>query len=182
MNSKITNANKKTFSVKELQVLRSTLWVIVMFNMLSADILSYMVPGALAQIMTGYAEETKITNGFLLIGAIFMEVPIAMIFLSMFLKGRADRWVNSIAGVITIVFILAGGSTKPTYIFFAVFNIVNILLIALLVLRLPSRKMLQMPDDVTWSPRKCGLKASLYFSATMHPDKSAGITLSILKY
>ena len=33
----------------------STLWIVVMFNMAFADILSFITPGALQEIMTGYA-------------------------------------------------------------------------------------------------------------------------------
>lgn len=129
MNSKKTNTNKETSGIEDRKVLFSTLWIFVMFNMLAADILSFMVPGFLAQLMTGYAEEIHITPGFLLVAAIMMEIPMAMIFLSRIMKYRANRWANIIAGVITIAFVIGGGSNKTLYIFFATIEVVSILLI-----------------------------------------------------
>src|SRR3972149_2687376 len=110
------NANKKTTEMKDMKVKLSTLWVFVMFNMLSADILSFMVPGFLKELMTGYAGEIQITQGFLFVAAIMLEIPIIMIVLSRVLKYKANRWANIIAGIITIVFVTAGGSTYPHYI------------------------------------------------------------------
>jgi TRAP-type C4-dicarboxylate transport system permease small subunit len=58
-----------------------------------------------------------------------MEIPIAMIFLSRILKYRANRCANIIAGVITIAYVIVGGSTSPHYVFFATIEVVCILLI-----------------------------------------------------
>jgi len=52
-----------------------------------------------------------------------------MIFLSRVLKYRANRWANIIAGVITIVFVVGGGSLILHYIFFATIEVVLIALI-----------------------------------------------------
>ncbi len=113
----------------DMKVMFSTLWIFVMFNMLSADILSFMDSGFLKKLMTGYAGEIQITQGFLLIAAIVLEIPIAMIFLSRVLKYRINRWANIIAGVITIAFVIGGGSTAPHYIFLATIEVVSVLLI-----------------------------------------------------
>jgi hypothetical protein len=107
----------------------STLWIVVMFNMVFADILTFVTPGALEEIMTGYAGEVQITQELLLIFAIIIEIPIVMIVLSRVLKRRANRWANIIAGAITIVFVIGGGSTYLHYIFFATVEVVCILLI-----------------------------------------------------
>jgi len=122
------NTNKKTAKM-DMKVKLSTLWVVVMFNMLFADILSFMIPGFLKELMTGYAGPVQITQGILLVFAILLEIPIAMIFLSRVLKYRANRWANIIAGAITIVFVIAGGSTDLHYIFFATIEVVCMLLI-----------------------------------------------------
>ncbi len=72
----------------------STLWIVVMFNMIFADILSFIMPGALQALWTGQAG-IQITQGLLLVFAILLEIPIAMIFVSRVLQPRANRWVNS---------------------------------------------------------------------------------------
>jgi Sec-independent protein secretion pathway component TatC len=65
----------------------------------------------------------------LLVFAILLEIPIAMIFLSRVLKHRANRWANIIAAAITIAFVIGGGSTDLHYIFFAAIEVVCMLLI-----------------------------------------------------
>jgi Sec-independent protein secretion pathway component TatC len=64
-----------------------------------------------------------------LIAAILLEIPIAMIFLSRVLRYRSNRWANIIAGAITIVFVIGGGSTDLHYIFFATIEVVTMALI-----------------------------------------------------
>ena len=45
----------------------SWMWVFVMLNMLLADVLSYLYPWFLAQILAGRADQITITLGFLLL-------------------------------------------------------------------------------------------------------------------
>ena len=121
------NTNKKTTGMKDTKVLLSTLWIVVMINMLKADILSLYIPGALDE-MAEFAGGTPITQ-LMLGGAIMMEISIVMIFLSRVLKYKLNRWVNIIASIITIVFVVGGGSTYPHYLFIATIEIVCMLLI-----------------------------------------------------
>ncbi len=123
------NSNRKTVKMEDMKVKLSTLWIFVMFNMLFADILSFMNPGFLKELMTGYAGEIQITQGLLLGFAILLEIPIAMIFLSRVLKYRVNRWANIIAGPITIAFVIGGGSAALHYIFFATIEVVCMSLI-----------------------------------------------------
>jgi MFS family permease len=113
-----------------MKVKLSTLWVFVMFNVLAADILSFMNPGFLEEVMTGYAGEVHITQGFLLVAAILLEIPIAMIFLSRVFSYRANRWANIIAGAVTIAFVIGGGAwSYPHYVFLASIEVVCLSLI-----------------------------------------------------
>jgi Sec-independent protein secretion pathway component TatC len=96
----------------------STLWIVVMFNMVFADILSFIKPGALQALWAGQAG-VQITQGLLLVFAVLLEIPIAMIFLSRILKPEANRWANTAAAVITTLFVVGGGSMDPHYVFFA---------------------------------------------------------------
>ena len=41
------NTSRKTTELKDTKVLLSTLWIVVMINMLKADILSLYIPGVL---------------------------------------------------------------------------------------------------------------------------------------
>jgi hypothetical protein len=117
------NTTSKTTHVEEMKAKLSTVWIFVMFNMVFADIYSFMYPGTLQQIMTGNADGTQITPVFLLIAAIVTEIPIAMVFLSRLLKYGANRWVNIIGGVITILWVVGMGSLTLTYVFFAAIEV-----------------------------------------------------------
>ena len=111
--------------MKEIRVILSTLWIVVMFNIGFADILGLFEPGILKQIMTGSVDDIQFTSGLMLLMAIMLEIPIAMILLSRVLKYKANRWANIIAGVITILFVIGGGSLEFSYIFFATIEVVS---------------------------------------------------------
>lgn len=115
----------------------STLWVVVMFNMVFADILGMMMPGVLTAMSTGQVG-VPVTQGLLLMFAILLEIPIAMIFLSRILKPRPNRWANTVAAVITTLFVVGGGSPYLHYYFFAAVEIASMALIVWTVWARPS--------------------------------------------
>ncbi len=96
----------------------STLWIVVMFNMIFADIIGFMHPGALAKIMAGDVG-VDLNQGILLVFSILLEIPIIMIFLSRILDQKVNRIANIAAPIITIIFVIGGGDTTLSYIFFA---------------------------------------------------------------
>jgi hypothetical protein len=106
----------------------STLWVVVMFNMVFADILTFIKPGALQEMSAGQAG-VHVTPGILLAFAILLEIPIAMIFVSRVLKPRASVWANGAAALITTVFVVGGGSWDLHYLFFATVEVACMALI-----------------------------------------------------
>ena len=103
----------------------SWMWVYVMLNMVYADILSFMYPGNLRQIMEGHADQIVITPRFLLLAAVVTQIPIAMVVLTQVLPQRAARWANLVASVLTIVYVIGGGSDSPHYIFIAALETVG---------------------------------------------------------
>ena len=119
------DTKKRAVVMEDMKVKLSTLWIFVMFNMAFADIVGFINPGALEEIMTSM----DVTQGFLLIAALLVEIPIAMIVLSRVLKYSVNRWANIIAGVITILWVIGGGNTSLSYIFFATIEVLCMLLI-----------------------------------------------------
>lgn len=97
----------------------STLWIVVMLNMIYADILSFLNPEFLRGLMTGYAEGVRVTQQLLVGAAVMVEIPILMVLLSRILKPAVNRWVNLVAVALTTAFIIVGGSAKPHYLFLA---------------------------------------------------------------
>ena len=123
------NTNGKTTVKIDTKVLLSTLWIVVMINMAYADILSLHIPGTLEEVAkTSVSTGTPITQ-LMLGGAIMLEIPIAMIFLSRVLKYKVNRWANIITSVITIAYVVGGGTPYPHYIFIATVEVVCMLLI-----------------------------------------------------
>ena len=121
------STNRKFLELKDTRVVLSTLWIVVMINMLKADILSLHIPGMLDELAE-FAGETPIAQ-LMLGGAIMMEISIAMIILSRVLTYRINRWVNIIVSIITIAFVIGGGASYPHYMFIATVEVVCLLLI-----------------------------------------------------
>ena len=121
------STNKKFLEMKDTRVVLSTLWIVVMINMLKADILSLYIPGMLDELVE-FAGETPITQ-LMLGGAIMMEIAIVMIILSRVLTYKINRWANIIVSIITIAFVVGGGTSYPHYVFIATVEVICLLLI-----------------------------------------------------
>ena len=89
-----------------------------MFTMAFADILGFILPEVFNDMVQG-TTDVKITQGFLLVMAVLVQIPIMMIYLSRILSRKISRWMNIIASIITILFVIVGGSLYLHYIFFA---------------------------------------------------------------
>lgn len=115
----------KTEKTIDMKTRLSTLWILVMFNMVFADIFSIMVelvnkntlaiPGDVKTIMA--------------IAAVVTNIPILMIYLSRILPYRSNRLTNIFAGILTIGYVIGGGDFAPHYIIIALVEIIVLLLI-----------------------------------------------------
>jgi len=118
--------NKTTLptAAEPTRALLSTLWIVVLINILSADIFSFML---------GAAGETPITvtPWMMFAFALVHEIPIAMIILSRVLQRGINRTLNYIAAGITALYVIAGGSATPHYIFFALAEVVCLIFIVI---------------------------------------------------
>jgi hypothetical protein len=123
--------NVSTTPAKKIdtKVLLSTLWIVIMINMLKADILSLYIPGSTEELARTSASAGASIPQLMLGGAIMMEISIAMIILSRVLKYGINRWVNIIVSLITIAFVVGGGASYPHYIFIATVEVICLLLI-----------------------------------------------------
>lgn len=114
--------------MNDMRVRLSTLWVFVLFNMIFADIVGFMNPGVLESIVKGELE-IEVTQELLLVFSIMLEIPIAMVLLSRILSYRVNRWANIVAALITILFVVGGGSAYLSYFFFASIEVLTMLFI-----------------------------------------------------
>lgn len=103
----------------DTRVKLSFLWIIVMMNMLYADIFSIIVelvdrntlniPGEVKTVMA--------------MAAIVTNIPIMMIYFSRVLKYKMNRVLNIIAAVLTIIYVIGGGDTALHYIIIATIEV-----------------------------------------------------------
>jgi hypothetical protein len=113
----------------DTKVLLSTLWIVVMINMLKADILSLYIPGSAEELARTSVSTGASIPQLMLFGAVMGNLSIAMIILSRVLKYGINRWVNIIVGIVTIAYIWSGMSSYPHYIFIASVETLCLLLI-----------------------------------------------------
>jgi hypothetical protein len=140
------NTNGKTTELEDvkinLKIKLSALWTAVMFLYAYADIKAFFRPGILEGIMTGKVGEFQITQGFLLVSAIIMTIPSIMIFLSLSLKAKANRWANIIIAIVYTLIILGTilmGGAWAYYLFYGTIEIILTLSIAWLALKWPKQ-------------------------------------------
>ena len=109
----------------------SALWAALMFVYIYCDIYSLFRTGQLEEMMSGRMGPFPVTQGSLLSASILMMIPAVMVFLSLTLKPKINRWVNIILGVLYTFVNISNliGETWVYYIFSAVVEIVLTLLI-----------------------------------------------------
>ncbi len=121
-------SNQKTVGM-DIKALLSTLWIIVLFNIIFRDFHDLFRPGLLQEMMTGIVNGTQVTDEMLLVGGIMMEIPISMVLLSRVLQYKLNRWANIIVGAISTAFVINTGAKDLDDIFFATIEVVSLSLI-----------------------------------------------------
>ena len=92
--------------MEDVKIKLSALWVALMLNGLMGGMLELWEPGKLEEIMVGEVGGIQITDELLLGFAILMVIPPVMVFLSLTLKDKANRWANIIFSIVFIGFTL----------------------------------------------------------------------------
>jgi hypothetical protein len=113
------------------QVKLAGLWATVMFMYIYVDIIGFYQPGVVADILVGKAWVFDITQTWLLLTVMLMTVPTLMVFLSLALPAKANRYANIGLGVFHI-FLALGlvvGEANAYYIFGSVVEAVLLSLI-----------------------------------------------------
>ncbi len=84
----------------------AALWASLMFLYIYVDYFALYMPGKIEDIQRGIVFKFDITQGFLLGALVSMTIPAMMIFLSVALPARVNRWVNIVIAVVFIPFTL----------------------------------------------------------------------------
>jgi len=113
----------------DTKVVLSSLWIVVMINMLKADILSLFIPGSMDEVARAAASTGATVPQVMLGAAVIGQLAIAMIILSRVLKYGINRWVNILVAIVIIAYIWVGMVSYPHYIFIASVETLCLLLI-----------------------------------------------------
>ena len=135
---------KKIFGKDFIKVKLALLWLFVMLNYIYADIMTLMDSSVLKEMLTGDVDGMQITPTFLFFCAILMEIPIAMVLLSLILKKSINRWTNIFAAAIKTLAVfgtLFVGTPSAYYALFATIEIVTTIYIIYLAWKWPEPKM-----------------------------------------
>jgi uncharacterized protein DUF6326 len=109
----------------------SALWIAMLFLFAYGDIFGFFKPGQIEEVISGEISGIKITQVFLLGASIYIAIASVMVFLSLVLKPRVNRWTNIVLPILFIVSIAVSaiGETWAYFIFLSIMEIALLLLI-----------------------------------------------------
>ena len=141
INSAIQHTDNDTTTT--LATTLALLWLVVMLNMVYADILAFVsafiTPGVIDQLMNGYSGSVKLSQPLLLVSAVWLEIPIMMILISKITPLKMNRSLNMVASIVTLIFVIGGIEREPFYLFLVGVQIVTLVAIFWLSLRANAR-------------------------------------------
>ena len=123
-----------------LRLKLAALWASFMFLYTYVDLFGLYMPGKIKDILEGKVFTFDISQTFLFIVMVLVAIPTFMIFLSVAMPNKLNRWVNPIVAVIFIPYMLFNlvGEAWPHMYFAAVLEVIHLLLIVWYARKLPS--------------------------------------------
>jgi hypothetical protein len=106
MNTQKTPQNALEDIKVSVQLKLATLWASFMFLYIYVDYFALYMPSKIADILKGKVFIFDISQGFLLAALASVVIPALMIFLSVALPAKANRWANIIVAAVYIPFTL----------------------------------------------------------------------------
>jgi hypothetical protein len=131
MNAQKTAQNSLEDIKVSVKLKLATLWTSLMFLIIYIDYFALYMPGIIEDILRGRVFVFDITQGFLLAALALVTIPALMIFLSVALPAKVNRWANIIIAAVNIPFILfnLAGEAWIHMVFGAVVEVVLLCLI-----------------------------------------------------
>ncbi len=102
----------KKFIKNNPRVVLSSLWIVLMINMIYNDIFGIVVELNKFEKLELPADAETL----MLIAAFVTNIPIMMVFFSRVLKYKLNRILNIVVGIFTIIYVWGGMSAYPHYI------------------------------------------------------------------
>ena len=115
-----------------LKVKLATLWASLMFLIIYIDYFALYMPGKIEDILKGRVFVFDITQGFLLAALVSVTIPALMIFLSVALPAKVNRWANIIIAAVYIPYTLFN-LTGEAYMHMVFGAIVEVVLLCVII-------------------------------------------------
>jgi len=80
----------------------SALWIVYMFIYIYTDYYKMYVPGKINEMISGFYDEIRITQVILFALSAVTIIPALMIFLTLSIKAKVNRWLNIVFGMLHI--------------------------------------------------------------------------------
>ena len=106
MNTQKEPQSSPEYITISLKLKLAALWASFMFLYIYVDYFHLYMPGMLEDLLAGKVFTFDISQVFLLIVMILVAIPAFMIFLSVALPNKVNRWVNRIVAAVYIPYML----------------------------------------------------------------------------
>jgi len=122
-----TNSTAQVFEDFQINVKLkiSALWIAVMFCYVYGDYIQIYVPGILAKAME--VKATTETQFQFFAVALLMAIPSVMIFFTLVIKPKINRWLNIILSTLYIIMLIATNLTE-TWMFYLFLTAIEVLI------------------------------------------------------
>ena len=110
----------------------SALWIVMLFVFAYVDIFLFYRTGFIEGIMAGKVAIFQINQVFLFLTTLYILIPSIMVFLSLVLKPKVNRFANITIAILYVVSIL-GSLVGETWAFYIFGSIVESLLLLLII-------------------------------------------------
>ena len=121
---KSTKKNFEDFQIN-VKLKISALWIAVMFCYVYGDYIQIYVPGILAKAME--VKATTETQYQFFAVALLMAIPSVMIFFTLVVKPKINRWLNIILSTLYIIMLIATNLTE-TWVFYLFLTAIEVLI------------------------------------------------------
>jgi len=125
----------------------AVLWVFLAVGMSASMILLLMEPGVIQGLIAGNLEWTQVSEGLLVLNALFWLIPLIMAVLSLTLKASPNRRANIVLGIVFVLLYVVDiiqhsfhGALHGAYLLMLVSGIVVAVFIAWFAWRLPKQE------------------------------------------
>jgi hypothetical protein len=131
MSKKIDSSLKEDIKI-DVRLKISALWIAMLFVFVYVDIFGFYKPGIIGGILEGKVSVFQIDQLFLLLTTLYIVIPCLMVYLTLVLKPKLNRWTNIVLAFIYIITILAS-CIGESWVFYIFGSIVESFLLSLLI-------------------------------------------------